>query len=73
MFKGLRDDRSNPGHVLVGGVGAAANETILNFQRPAVLLGGCALFRKMNKFEAMNITSSIPNNQLKDNKNLFVS
>ncbi len=51
MFKGLRDDRSNPGHVLLGGVGAAANETILNFQRPAVLLGGCALLKKWWSYE----------------------
>ena len=43
VLQRLLDDRGDSGHVLVRRVGAAANEAILNLERPAVLLSSRTL------------------------------
>ena len=43
MLERLVNDRGHSGHVLVGRVGAASDQTVLDLQRPVVLLGGGAL------------------------------
>ena len=40
LGKGLLHQRGDPAHVFVAGVGAGPDETILNLERPLVLLGG---------------------------------
>ena len=40
LGKGLLHQRGDPAHVLVARVGAGPDETILNLERPLVLLGG---------------------------------
>jgi hypothetical protein len=46
MLGSLLDDAGDPRHVLVRRVGAAADEAVLDLERPAVLLGRGALDRK---------------------------
>ena len=43
VLQRLLDDRGDSGHVLVGRVGAASDQAVLDLQRPVVLLGGGAL------------------------------
>ena len=43
MLERLVNDGGHSGHVLVGRVGAASDQAVLDLQRPVVLLGGGAL------------------------------
>ena len=49
VIESLFDDGSDTSHVFVRGVGARANQTVLHFQRPAILLGSGAL--QIEKFK----------------------
>ena len=43
VLERLVNDGGHSGHVLVGRVGAASDQAVLDLQRPVVLLGGGAL------------------------------